>query len=222
VTIALPAETATQRRPFKFDPSLPVLIAFAALLCVLIVLPMSWLVYYSVVDKAGHFTLDNFATLVSEPEFRAPMVTTLILATSAAIFCCLAAAPMGWLVARTDLPFSKAVRALVTASFVTPPFLGAIAWELLAAPNSGLLNKLYRHLTGAEMGDHIFNIYTMTGLIFVISCYTFPYIFVLIANALTASPAISRTPPRCWAPAPGPRRAASPSHWHCRHCLPAC
>ena len=116
------------------------------------------------------------------------MVTTLILAISASIFCCLAAAPMGWLVARTDLPFAKAVRALVTASFVTPPFLGAIAWELLAAPNSGLLNKLYRFITGAEMGDHIFNIYTLTGLIFVVSCYTFPYIFVLVANALDRIP----------------------------------
>ena len=80
------------------------------------------------------------------------------------------------------------MRALVTASFVTPPFLGAIAWELLAAPNSGLLNKLYRLVTGAEMGDHLFNIYTLTGLIFVISCYTFPYIFVLIANALDRIP----------------------------------
>ena len=54
--------------------SWPVLIAFAALLCVLIVLPMSWLVYYSVVDKDGAFTLANFATLLTEPEFRAPMV----------------------------------------------------------------------------------------------------------------------------------------------------
>src|SRR5262245_60918429 len=149
---------------------------------------MSWLVYYSVVDKAGHLTLDNFATLIVEPEFRAPMLTTLILATSASIFCALAAAPMGWLVARTDLPFAKAVRALVTASFVTPPFLGAIAWELLAAPNSGLLNKLYRHITGAEMGEHIFNIYSLTGLVFVVSCYTFPYIFVLVANALDRIP----------------------------------
>ena len=51
---------------------------------------------------------------------------------------------MGWLVARTDMPLRRTIRALVTASFVTPPFLGAIAWELLAAPNSGLLNQLYR------------------------------------------------------------------------------
>ena len=47
------------------------------------------------------------------------------------------------------MPLRRAIRALVTASFVTPPFLGAIAWELLAAPNSGLLNKIYRAITGA-------------------------------------------------------------------------
>ena len=76
----------------------------------------------------------------------------------------------------------------MTASFVTPPFLGAVAWELLAAPNSGLLNQLYRSLTGAESDAHLFNIYSMTGIIFVISCYTFPFVFVLVANALDNMP----------------------------------
>jgi iron(III) transport system permease protein len=76
----------------------------------------------------------------------------------------------------------------VTASFVTPPFLGAIAWELLAAPNSGLLNKFFRFLTGAPQDEYLFNIYTLPGLIFVISCYTFPYVFVLIANSLDRMP----------------------------------
>ena len=81
---------------------------------------------------------------------------------------------MGWLVSRTDMPGRQFIRALVTASFVTPPFLGAVAWELLAAPNSGLLNQLFRFVTGAESDEHLFNIYSMTGIIFVISCYTFP------------------------------------------------
>ena len=34
------------------------------------------------------------------------------------------------------------------ASFVTPPFLGAIAWEILAAPNTGLINQAYRAIFG--------------------------------------------------------------------------
>src|SRR3989475_2111402 len=95
---------------------------------------------------------------------------------------------MSWLVARTDMPLRRTVRLLVTASFVTPPFLGAIAWELLAAPNSGLLNKIYRAMTGAQQDEHLFNIYSLPGLIFVISCYTFPYVFVLVANSLDRIP----------------------------------
>src|SRR5919109_2217514 len=186
MTIALPALDAA--RPHKIDLSWPILILFAALLCVLIILPMSWLFYYSLVDRTGAFTLDNFKTLVTDPIFVDPLVTTLILATSSSVACCAFAAPMGWLVARTDMPLRRTVRALVTASFVTPPFLGAIAWELLAAPNSGLLNKLYRAVTGAPMDEHLFNIYSLPGLIFVISCYTFPFVFVLVANALDTMP----------------------------------
>jgi iron(III) transport system permease protein len=179
---------ASAHQPHRIDLSSAVLIVFAALLCVLIVLPMSWLFYYSFVDRTGAFTLGNFKTLVTDPVFREPMLTTLILATSSSIICCAVAAPMAWLVARTDMPLRRSVRALVTASFVTPPFLGAIAWELLAAPNSGLLNKVYRALAGAPQDEHLFNIYTLEGLIFVISCYTFPYVFVLLANALDRIP----------------------------------
>jgi iron(III) transport system permease protein len=186
VTVALPAQPAF--RPVRFDLSWPILILFAALLCVMILLPLSWLVYYSFVDRSGAFTLSNFTQLVTNPIFLDPLITTVIIATTSSITCCLVAAPIGWLVARTDMPLRRTVRMLVTASFVTPPFLGAIAWELLAAPNSGLLNKAYRALSGAPQDEHLFNIYTLTGVIFVISCYTFPYVFVLIANTLDRIP----------------------------------
>src|ERR1041384_7275940 len=146
------AITAPAERRAGIDLSWPILIAFAAILVALIVLPMSWLLYFSLTDK-GAFTLANFAKLVTDPTFLNPLVTTVILATSSAIICCVVAAPMGWLVARTDMPLGRTVRALVTASFVTPPFLGAIAWEVLAAPNSGLLNQAYRAVSGAEADE---------------------------------------------------------------------
>ncbi|MBX9829797.1 MAG: iron ABC transporter permease [Xanthobacteraceae bacterium] len=171
-----------------FDHTKLVLYSFAAVLVVLIVLPISWLVYYSFATKDGAFTLSNFATLINDPTLLDPLVTTFILSTSVSLICCAVASPMGWLVARTDMPFRRTVRLLVTASFVTPPFLGAIAWELLAAPNSGLINKVYRVVTGAESDSVLFNIYSFPGLIFVVSCYTFPYVFVLVANALDRTP----------------------------------
>jgi iron(III) transport system permease protein len=186
--LTLTVPTAARRSAVRFDVSLPILLAFSAALCLLIVLPLSWLVYYSVHDRAGGFTIANFVELATDPTFLDPLVTTVILAVSSAAICCAVAAPMGWLVARTDMPLRRTVRALVTASFVTPPFLGAIAWELLAAPNSGLLNQLFRAITGAEPDAYLFNIYTLGGLIFVISCYTFPYVFVLVANTLDRMP----------------------------------
>src|SRR5467141_4051709 len=173
----------------KIDWTKPVLALFAMCLVLLIVLPLSWLAVYSVTDKANHPTLQNFVTLFTDPDFLDPLLTTAIIAVTSAAICCCIAAPMGWLVSRTDMPGRQFIRALVTASFVTPPFLGAVAWELLAAPNSGLLNQLYRLVTGAEADAHLFNIYSLTGIIFVISCYTFPFVFVLVTNPL-ALPAL--------------------------------
>ena len=175
------------RRPF-LDASRPILWGCAALLCALIVLPVSWLLVFGFSNSAGAFTFENFRLLATDPSFLEPMVTTLIVAVSSSALCCAVAAPMGWLVARTDVPLGRTVRALVTASFVTPPFLGAIAWELLAAPNSGLLNQAYRAVTGAPQDEALFNIYSLGGLIFVIATYTFPYVFVLVANALERIP----------------------------------
>ena len=172
----------------RIDLTRPVLWLFAICLVVLIAMPLSWLAIYSFTDKTRHFTLTNFVTLFSDPDFLDPLFTTAIIAVSSAVICCAVAAPISWLVSRTDMPLRQTVRALVTASFVTPPFLGAVAWELLAAPNSGLLNQLFRWITGAESDEHLFNIYSLPGVIFVISCYTFPFVFVLVANALDTMP----------------------------------
>src|SRR4051794_14139783 len=184
MTVTITAEVPKPR----IDLTKPVLWLFAACLVLLIVLPMSWLAVFAFTDKARHVTLQNFVKLFTDPDFLDPLGTTAIIATTSALFCCVVAAPMGWLVSRTDMPARQIIRALVTASFVTPPFLGAVAWELLAAPNSGLLNQLYRYLTTAGADAVLFNIYSLTGIIFVISCYTFPFVFVLVANALDNMP----------------------------------
>src|SRR5213593_4642967 len=85
-------------RPAHFDVSMPVLVLFAALLCMLIIMPMSWLVYYSFVDRAGSFTLGNFVTLFTDPDFLNPLLSTVIIAISSSAFCCAFAAPIAWLV----------------------------------------------------------------------------------------------------------------------------
>ena len=63
----------------QLDLSRPVLIAVTALLAVMIVLPMGWLIAYSLSDKQGAATLGNFVTLFTDPSFVDPLITTLIM-----------------------------------------------------------------------------------------------------------------------------------------------
>src|ERR1700688_54922 len=86
----------------KIDWTKPVLWLFAACLIVLIVVPLSWLAVYALIDKGQHLTLQNFVTLFTDPDFLDPLLTTAIIATLSAVICCVVAAPMGWLVSRTD------------------------------------------------------------------------------------------------------------------------
>jgi len=173
----------------RFDLSMPLLAVLGLFLCALVLLPVLWLAWYSITDADGSLTAANFIKLASDPTFVSPFLTTLAIASSVALSACAVALPLAWFVSCTDMPLRSTIRAFVTASFVTPPFLGAIAWEILAAPNSGMLNQWYRALFGLEPDEHLFDIYTVEGVTFAIACYAFPYVFVLVANALDRIPA---------------------------------
>ena len=178
------AETALKR----LEWALPVLASAALLLMALILMPMGWLLYVSLTGSDGTFTVANFLSLVRDPEMLKPLLFSLGVALAVSSACAVAAAPLAWLVARSDLPGKRFIRMLVLASFVTPPFLGAVAWEILAAPNSGLLNELYRKIFDLPRSDHLFNIYSAGGLVFVLATYTFPYVFILVNNGLERLP----------------------------------
>ncbi len=173
----------------RLELAVPVLALGAVLLAALILIPMGWLGYVSLGGLQGGLTFGNFAALVRNPDMLWPLLLSLGVAFAVAVVCALVASPLAWLVARTDLPWKRAFRLLVMASFVTPPFLGAVAWEILAARNSGLLNEAYRLVLGLPRSDFLFNVYTVTGLVFVLATYTFPYVFILAANGLERIPA---------------------------------
>jgi ABC-type sulfate transport system permease component len=165
------------RAPLRVDLFRPAFVLLVLVLSALVIFPMFWLIKYSLTDAQGAFSLSNFSALATDATLRRPFLLAIGMALSVGVLSCVIATPLAWLVSRTDLPGRRIVRALVTASFVTPPFLGAIAWEILAAPNSGLINVLHRYLTGSASDVHLVNIYTFYGLIFAIACYTFPYVF---------------------------------------------
>lgn len=163
------------------ERSAPVWVMAALLLALLILLPLGWLAYVSVSTEGGA-TLMHYRKVFTDPHFQKALWSTVVLAFWVGLASLAIGAPMAWLSARTDLPGKRLIKSLIMASFVTPPFLGAFAWVMLAGPNAGLLNKLYRSATGAE--EPLVNIFSMPGLIFVVSLYTLPYVFIMIANTL--------------------------------------
>ena len=161
------------------DPTLPVWLGAALLLVILMLFPLGAIFRASLWD-GNAITLNRYLEVFSNEQFLKAIWNTLIISTWVGVISVIIGALLAWVVARTDLPWKKPIRALVMASFVTPPFLGAFAWTLLAGPNAGSLNKLYRAVTGSE--EALFNIFTMSGLIFVMALYSFPYVFSMIAN----------------------------------------
>jgi iron(III) transport system permease protein len=178
------AAVSVSRRPGRFDGldrAAPVWLLAAGALVMLILLPMGWLAYISVTGPRG-FTLAHYARVLGDPPLQKALWNTVVLAFWSGLVALAIGAPMAWLSARTDLPGRRIIQSLIMASFVTPPFLGAFAWVMLAGPNAGYLNQLYRGLTGAE--GPLLNIFSMPGLIFVVAIYTFPYVYIMIANTL--------------------------------------
>ena len=166
----------------QIERSWPVWVIAAIAVAVLIVLPLAWLVALSMTADGGAVGFGSYRAAAADPHLRKALWNTVVMALWVGVLSLAVGAPMAWLTARTDVPGRGAIRALMLASFVTPPFLGAFAWVMLAGPNAGLLNKLYRDVTGAT--DPLVNIFSMPGLVFAVTLYTFPYVFIMIANTL--------------------------------------
>jgi len=139
------------------DPTFPVWLGAALLLVFLMLLPLGAIFRASLWDENG-ISLSRYLEVFTNKQFIKAIWNTLIISTWVGAISVIVGALLAWLVTRTDLPWKKSIRALVMASFVTPPFLGAFAWTLLAGPNAGSLNKLYRAITGSE--DSLFNVYS--------------------------------------------------------------
>ncbi|HTX02312.1 MAG TPA: iron ABC transporter permease [Candidatus Acidoferrales bacterium] len=172
----------------RVDAGALIFAAAVVAVALMVLLPLGWLVYTSLqVPAKGALGFANYAEAFTQGIYLAPILNSLILATSVAAIAVAIGTPLAWLVARTDLPGRGFLRALVIAAFVTPPFLGAQAWMLLAAPHSGWLNRAFVALTGAQEGP--FNIYSLAGAVFVMAAYNIPYTFTFVSGALALMPA---------------------------------
>ena len=107
---------------------------------------------------------------------------SLILGAWTGLFSLLIGLPLAWAVSRTDVPGKPLIQVTATLSYLSPPFLTAIAFVYLFSPNAGLINVLMRDVLGLPWLT--FNIFSMPGLVLVTVLHTFPFVYLLASSAL--------------------------------------
>ena len=90
--------------------------------------------------------------------------------------------PLAWLVGRTNLYGKKIFRTIFVTTYMVPPYVGAMAWLRLLNPNVGTLNVFLKNLLG--LAESPFNIYSVGGLVWVLTTFYYPYAFITISRAM--------------------------------------
>jgi iron(III) transport system permease protein len=167
--------------PFR-RPRLEHVAIAAAVLCliVLVVLPICWL-FVGSVKAAGGPTFKYFRAAFSDRLYLEALLNSLTLGAFTGLFSIVIGVPLAWAVARSNVPGKPLIRATATFSYLSPPFLVAIAYVNLFSPNSGVINVLLREFGASGL---TFNIFSMRGLVLVTVLHTFPFVYLLAASAL--------------------------------------
>lgn len=150
-------------------------------LIVLIVLPLVSLVIGSMAGDEG-FTFGYFTRALGSRLYYEALINSLILGAWTGLLSILIGVPLAWAVSRTNLPGKGFVRLTASIAYLSPPFLIAIADVNLFGPNAGIVNVFTRDVLG--LPALTFNIFSMTGLVFVTVPHTFPFVYLLAVSAL--------------------------------------
>src|SRR5882757_4577540 len=158
-----------------------VMVVAVAIVGWLVLYPLGILFEIGLRAEDGTLTLVNYWRVFTEPGLVSALVNSIIISVAVMAFSLVLAIPMAWAVARTDMPWRPFVRVTVLIAFVVPNFITVIAWILLLGPNAGLINVFLRDTLGIVGA---FNIYSMSGLILVLTFSFYPLIFFAVTAAL--------------------------------------
>jgi iron(III) transport system permease protein len=183
--IELARQTARRRR-FRLTPGFIAMSLVTIFVGLLVLFPLSMLLFGSFWTARpgfdGSLTLDHYIRAYSDPGTYRVFGTTLLLMGAKTILAVFFAVSMAWIVTRTDTPMRGMLEVLLTIPLFVPGLLEAIGWILLLSPNTGVLNVFLRNLFG--LSESPFNIYSLGGMLWVLSVGSTSFIFLLMVNAL--------------------------------------
>ena len=171
----------TPKKKFYFDVKWIIISAIILFLVVFEVFPLLYLVYRAFFPE-GSFSLEAFARVYTYKLNWTALSNTIITASASMILGVIIAFPLAWLIGRTNLYFKKFFRTLFVMTYMVPPYVGAMAWLRLLNPTVGILNQWLAKIF--NLSEMPFNIYSVGGLIWVLTTFYYPYAFITISRAM--------------------------------------
>jgi iron(III) transport system permease protein len=124
-------------------------------------------------------TFTNYLRVFADRDILPMLLNSVVYAGGAAALGTVLGALLAWIVARTNTPGKTLVELMPLYPILMPPIMKNIAWILLLAPRSGILNNMLQQFFGTEAQP--FNAFSMAGMIWVfgLACVPLGYLFLL-------------------------------------------
>jgi iron(III) transport system permease protein len=128
---------------------------------------------------ATGFSAENYLRVFADQQIWSLLNNSIIYAGGSAALGTGVGAMLAWIVARTNTPGKGLVELMPLYPILMPPIMKNIAWILLLAPKSGILNNMIEQITGTN--PLLFNAFSMAGMIWVfgLACVPLGYLFLL-------------------------------------------
>ena len=156
----------------------------AAIAAILVLYPVFFLLQASLdvgdpqVRPPTAYGFDNFSGLFQYPQI---LLNTLTVSFAATVMALVFGFVMAWILARTNVPGRRSFEQLMAVPYYLTPLLGALAWSMLGAPESGFINQIWREL---GFSGHIIDINTPYGIAWVMALFEGSVAFVMIAAVM--------------------------------------
>lgn len=188
-TTAIAAEPLGRRRRTWRDFAEPryITLAIAALaVAYLALVPVGTMVYASLQSDFLGFTpstwtVHNYVKTFSADGIGSLIANSFVYAGATAIFSTVVGFGLSWIVVRTNTPAKTFARIAALVPLIVPGILNTVAWSLLLSPERGPINVALRNM-------HLptFNVFSLTGMVFVQSIHVIPVAYLMGTAAFTS------------------------------------
>jgi len=150
-----------------------------AFLLLFFVLPVARVFITAFVDGDGSLTFGHFSAFFGQSLMREAFFNSLYVAVMSAVFAALIAVPLAYFTVRFEFRGALLIQTLGVLPLIMPPFVGAVALQLIFG-RSGSVNLLLQQ----HLGFTLPIMDGLNGVIFVEAIHYFPFILMNLTVAL--------------------------------------